>query len=449
MILLFLGWGMDAMPFRSLMKPGYDIVALYDYTDDDAPPCMPPGSYGEVVVVAWSFGVRAAADFMRSASMPVTRTIAVNGTESHVDDSAGIPRRIFDATMASLSEASIEKFRRRMFRSMDDYKDFGAVAPGRGFESLKEELEVFARVAPAAVQAEWSMAVIGGRDLIFPPDAQRHAWRDVHVEEFTDMPHFADLQMILDRFVVDKELVATRFAGASHTYDANAAVQSEAAAWLWRRVKDTAGLPDAPVAVLEVGAGSGMLTRRYLPELNLKSLEIWDLAAPPLCPLPACARTVICDAESRIDAVAPGSLDFMLSSSTVQWFHAPEKFLRKAAVTLRPGGVMALTYYAQGTCRELAVAGGVSLAYPCHARMLEALAGSGLEIVYEDTAPVVARFDSPREALRHLKTTGVNALGRNSRAGAAAIGLVRHYPLDDDGKAPLTFVKACIIAVKK
>ena len=189
--------------------------------------------------------------------------------------------------MASLSEASIEKFRRRMFRSMDDYKDFGAVAPGRGFESLKEELEVFARVAPAAVQAEWSMAVIGGRDLIFPPDAQRHAWRDVHVEEFTDMPHFADLQMILDRFVVDKELVATRFAGASHTYDANAEVQSETAAWLWRRVKDTAGLPDAPVAVLEVGAGSGMLTRRYLPELNLKSLEIWDLAAPPVCPLPA------------------------------------------------------------------------------------------------------------------------------------------------------------------
>lgn len=88
LILVFLGWGMDATPFAGLSKNGYDILAISNYSryspDTDLPDLINEfSSYREIVVIAWSFGVRIATDLLNMASgLPITRTIAVNGTES-------------------------------------------------------------------------------------------------------------------------------------------------------------------------------------------------------------------------------------------------------------------------------------------------------------------------------------------------------------------------------
>ena len=106
LILIFLGWGMDAAPFSSLSKPGYDIMLLSDYSgfrpDEDtdllaASIC----NYQEIVVMAWSFGVRIAADFLAGwrRKLPITRAVAINGTTEHISDSCGIPLRIFQGTL--------------------------------------------------------------------------------------------------------------------------------------------------------------------------------------------------------------------------------------------------------------------------------------------------------------------------------------------------------------
>lgn len=440
---------MDATPFLCLEKPGYDIVALYDYTDASHFPDLSLSGYREIVVVAWSFGVRAAVDFLNTTDLPVTRTIAVNGTLRHIDDARGIPSGIFKATLESLSEDSVKRFMRRMFGSSAAYREFESVAPRRDFGSRKAELEVFGAAAPSDDMGLWSLAVVGERDLVFPPANQIEAWRGTYLEEIAGMPHFPDMQMILDRFVVDKELVARRFADASSTYDTNASVQQMAASGLWSR---TAGYLDLSCTfgnVLEVGAGSGMLTRMYAGALKMKSLRLWDLAPLASDAIPDFAECVTCDAEVEVENLQPGSVDLLLSSSTLQWFHSPGKFLRKAAKALSSGGTMALMFYAQGTCRELAVAGGISLAYPDAEGMADILAASGMRIDHVHVEEITKIFDTPRDALMHLRSTGVNALGRNSRAGAAALSLLRHYPLDSGGRAPLTFVTAYIIATKE
>lgn len=440
---------MDATPFLRLEKPGYDILALFDYTEGSEYPDLQLSGYQEIVTVAWSFGVRAAVDFLKTTVLPVTRTIAVNGTPRHIHDTAGIPRNIFNATLDNLSEASVRKFMRRMFGSASDYRDFEAVAPHRDFASQKKELEVFGSAAPVDDAGLWSLAVIGGRDLIFSPANQLNGWKDACVEQVSEMPHFPDMQVIIDRFVVDKELVARRFADASSTYDANAAVQHDAASELWRRTAEHIDLSRCFGNVLEVGAGSGMLTRLYAEALHFKSLRLWDLAPSASAALPETAESVTCDAEVAVNALEAGSIDLLLSSSTLQWFHSPEKFLQKAVRALSPGGMMALMFYARGTCGEIASAGGVSLAYPQPEELLKVLEDAGMSVVHSHTDEVTMTFDTPRDALKHLRDTGVNALGRNSRAGAAALSLLRHYPLDGSGKAPLTFVTAYIIAIKK
>lgn len=113
LILVFLGWGMDATPFAGLSKNGYDILAISNYSryspDTDLPDLINElSSYREIVVIAWSFGVRIATDLLNMASgLPITRTIAVNGTEKHIDDKFGIPQAIFDGTLQNLSPRSI------------------------------------------------------------------------------------------------------------------------------------------------------------------------------------------------------------------------------------------------------------------------------------------------------------------------------------------------------
>ena len=107
LILIFMGWGMDATPVASLAKPGYDILVVSDYTGfgcaDMACLEKTAEKYGEIVVIAWSFGVRIAAEFLRQAKgkLPITRTVAVNGTTTHIDDTRGIPVTIFNGTLNS------------------------------------------------------------------------------------------------------------------------------------------------------------------------------------------------------------------------------------------------------------------------------------------------------------------------------------------------------------
>ena len=154
---------MDAAPFSSLSKPGYDIMLLSDYSgfrpDEDtdllaASIC----NYQEIVVMAWSFGVRIAADFLAGwrRKLPITRAVAINGTTEHISDSCGIPLRIFQGTLENLSPQSVRKFNRRMFNTASEFQAFiESDGCRRPFESLRKELETFAEMN--AIEADTSM----------------------------------------------------------------------------------------------------------------------------------------------------------------------------------------------------------------------------------------------------------------------------------------------------
>ena len=101
-LLFFAGWGMDEKPFASLVVAGYDLWLVWDYRDMTLG-CGDFVRYREIVVVAWSFGVPAAARFIEgNQSLNITLKLAVNGTLFPVDDRMGIPQTIFDGTRANL-----------------------------------------------------------------------------------------------------------------------------------------------------------------------------------------------------------------------------------------------------------------------------------------------------------------------------------------------------------
>lgn len=460
LILLFLGWGMDSTPFRSLSKPGYDILAVSDYTGIDTTPAHSffkglasiAGTYREIVVVAWSFGVRAATGFIESfrSGLPITRTIAVNGTTSHVHDTLGIPQAIFRGTLEGLSEASVGKFRRRMFLSASQANGFMDSLPRRSFESLRDELESFAALESVDSRELWNMAVIGDADRIFPPSNQLEAWKGCRITVFDEEPHFPDFNDILRRFVVDKELVAHRFADAVSTYGDNSMPQAREAATLWRLTRPHLNLPATKLNVLEVGIGNGTLTGQYINELSPCSLTLWDIADIPAESLPPHAAFRCCDAETAVRECTADSFDLILSASTLQWFNSPETFVAEAARILRKNGILSLSFYGPGTFSEIAETTGETLCYPSRSSLTESAAKAGLRVLESSESAFTETFESIPALLRHMRLTGVNALSRqdSTSSAASALRMLRRYPLNPDGSVPLTYCPVHLILQK-
>ena len=133
------------------------------------------------VLLAWSMGVRVAADTLAGLSLPWERRLAVGGTMTPVDDERGIPEATFRATLAGFSGQSMLRFRRRMCGSSAESARIAALPLHRRLDDLREELDaLWRRVEKSPAPAfNWDAALIGSSDRIFPPENLRRAWAGV------------------------------------------------------------------------------------------------------------------------------------------------------------------------------------------------------------------------------------------------------------------------------
>ncbi|NTU93614.1 MAG: DUF452 family protein [Chlorobiaceae bacterium] len=195
----FNGWGMDRnlvdwMRSATPDLESHDLVMLYDYRVLSLPAGLAEelSRYGAVDLVAWSLGVRAA---LECGIEGIRRAVALNGTPFPVDGTRGIPPDIFKGTLDTWSDANRSRFERRMFAGSAGDQRLDAVRSLRSTPDQAEELRVLGAAATApgrhGVPAwRFSKAVVGGRDLIFPPEHQQLAWQGTEVVVVGDMPHF-------------------------------------------------------------------------------------------------------------------------------------------------------------------------------------------------------------------------------------------------------------------
>ncbi len=416
LILIFAGWGMDPNPFRPLRADGYDIAVVWDCSDPSLSTDMLL-NYREVVVVAWSMGVFAASRVLPSLHLPVTLAIAVNGTKTPVSDTAGIPVAIFESTLRSLSAESLARFNRRMCGSASAAGAFELVKPGRDIESLRTELRTIGEQAvnSAPSSFHWDIAVVGTRDMIFPAAAQRVAWADVDIIE-VDEPHLPDFQRIIDRLLVKKDHVARSFESSRRGYDSDASFQHSVALHLVEKMAEITPERHFNTAI-EIGAGAGRLTSAYCSLMSFDRLELWDIAPvdPDREPPVKGAVFVTDDAEVRLKAIESGSVDLVLSASTLQWFNSPANGVREIERVLRRGGIGALALYVAGTYDTFSREIGTSLRYTSSERLSEALKESA--ILYAEKRDDVVSFPTTADLLRHISRTGVSS-GNPAPAGA-------------------------------
>jgi len=424
LLLIYAGWSTDEEAFSNIKCNGYDIAVVSDYTTLSTPTLR--RQYKEVVILAWSLGVKAAE--ITASNLPLTLTIAVNGTPYPVNNDMGIPEGIFHSTAEKLSESNLMKFRRRM----------GAATISRGsrtIASLKSELENF----PVNTTSDfrWDRAVIARKDLIFPPQNQLNAWKDKTEITIIDGMHMPDFQSIVNHFVIDKRLVEVRFDRGRKTYCNEADIQYRAARHLFDLCQKH-GLKGEQI--LEIGVGNGLLTNLYAPKLHDTRITLWDIA-------PTENKHGIVeqkDAEQELPAVASDSFDAIVSASTMQWFNSPAAFLRQCARILKSGGMVAISTFGPATFHELTEAGVIPLPY-LSAESLHRIIPEEFEILELHSGLITKTFDNPQCVLHHLKATGVNA--RPTTCGVREI--MRRYPKQMDGRAALTYEPIYIILRKQ
>lgn len=444
LILFFAGWGMDETPFRDFVRPGYDLAVVWDYRSLHIDWSF-TANYSEICILAWSMGVAAASLSTHAIDGRVTRRVAVNGTLCPVSDSEGIPEAVFHGTRDRLDERNLLKFYRRMFADRGQRDAFLACPPHRDIPGLVDELDAVEQAISfnAGHSGRYDVAYIGTQDAIFPAAAQLRAWDREGVPAVRMVcGHWADFCEIMDREFVDKTRMADRFAAGRATYEDAGMVQTEALDRLEAAVTARYGreLASLQAEILEIGCGTGALSRRLVRMAPRASLTLWDIAGED--PAVPGARWRRCDAELALLALPDASMAYIFSASTIQWFNSPERFFRRAAAALVPGGVLAVTTFVRGNLHEISDITGSGLQLPSCESWL-AMAEPFFRTVYAKAWERDLDFETPMDALRHLKATGVNSLRGDARS------VLRRLPMRLDARYHLTYRPMIMILEKK
>lgn len=415
LIIIFLGWGMDATPFGNISREGHDVALCYGYDGSSAEAEQYRSfikSYTNVYLFAWSYGVAIANSLLDGKEK---LAVAINGVVTPKDDRYGIPQRIFDLTLRSISIEGMQKF----------YTFTGMTPPfpDRTTDSLKDELSIFGNITTQTPSEFWDIAYIGTKDRIIPPANQLNLWEEAGVElrRIEGGAHYIDIQSIINENIINKELVRERFTSNTDTYENEAEVQKTVASGLYDRLKKSISrqLPCPPV-ILELGCGTGFLTRLYSSDFDTSRSSVIDIARKEAITSSFERANVGFkgeitegDAEELIHTLPPCCTDVLVSSSAIQWFTNLPRFFSNLERILKPGGYAAIATYIEGTFSNIP---GRSLHYYSRDSLLS-LVPDSLEVRESSVMTHTIGFNSPKELFSHIRNTGVNAVSKTIPPG--------------------------------
>jgi malonyl-CoA O-methyltransferase len=228
--------------------------------------------------------------------------------------------------------------------------------------------------------------------------------------------------------MVDKAAVSRRFSEQAERYDDHAQAQHFLGQRLMDLLGDPASLSNPGVRLLEVGSGTGCVTRQLLERFPDAIIDAVDLAPGMVA---KAKSTISSDRVSFLcadieETSLARSYAAVVSSATFQWLERPVATVGKLLDALEPGGTLAFSTLASRTFQELRASFAEAAerldrrqtAYPG----LEFLTPNEILSVVNATPGVavemheqvhVTRYASVRALLRGIKHVG--ATGSSSR----------------------------------
>ncbi len=255
--------------------------------------------------------------------------------------------------------------------------------------------------------------------------------------------------MTLGEDSLKNDQVRRNFSRHADEYDRYALVQKSVALQLLQRFSDSTGQG----RTLEVGCGTGILSRMFLERHSNASLMLSDLAHGMSCRVAASFPSqFVVDADAVALPFTGNSFDLVLSSSVYQWVDHLSQAFSELHRVLRPGGQVAMALFGEKTLYELrhshveASTCGQSHSqdFPDCVQVQKALNGqfeielleSSLEVEWHPSVPCL---------LRSLKAIGAQNASRQRPGGFASRQMMqRMYHCYEnrfgrDGMIPATY----------
>lgn len=206
---------------------------------------------------------------------------------------------------------------------------------------------------------------------------------------------------------IDFRHVRKQFEKSMADYDKNAVVQDLTASKL---MFELLKISDHFENVLEIGTGTGLLTKRVAKDLKFKNFYANDLVEKSKTYVTKFIPTAhfICGNAAKIKVER--KVDLILSNAVLQWFQNQEKILEILKFRLQKDGILAFTTFSPSNFKEITEITGLSLQYKTLKDMNKILKDLGFEILYSEEFFEPVKFNTPLELLAHMKKTGVNSL---------------------------------------
>jgi malonyl-CoA O-methyltransferase len=209
-------------------------------------------------------------------------------------------------------------------------------------------------------------------------------------------------------------------------------------------------------SIIEVGCGTGFLTKQIIEILKPHHLFINDLSSRMI------STTVenICKTGFTHFTLLPGDaetinfareVDAVITSSTLQWFNNLEVFVHKVANSLKHNGIFAFSTFGSKNFEQIKSLTGKGLKYPSINQLISLLTPH-FDVLDVRESEIIEWFSEPCEAMRHIKNTGVNALATKCMKSAEFKDFLQKYQdlyANNKAEVPLTYHPLWFVCRKK
>ena len=202
----------------------------------------------------------------------------------------------------------------------------------------------------------------------------------------------------------DLKNIKKQFKKSIDNYDKYAVVQKLMAEKL------TKALPEKYYSdVLELGCGSGLLTKQFVKEISFQRYCANDIVDKSKMYLDKILKNYVFLGGSALRLSVNGKFNLIISNALFQWFGDLEKSIEYFSSYLEKGGTIAFTTFAPDNYKEIKSLTGLGLGYKTVDEIRKILE-KNFEILTLENFEYTMRFKNPLEILVHMKNTGVNAL---------------------------------------
>ena len=227
------------------------------------------------------------------------------------------------------------------------------------------------------------------------------------------------VDIALEKQTINKDLLQKRFRCAAKTYDTHALVQKNMAKALVDMAQKV--IPNNQKRVLELGCGTGLLTREVLSRFTCENYMANDLVTEVEEGLSAILNGKVTNFSFKAeDAEAmdfPDRLDVVWSGATIQWIDDLDTFFKRLGAALNIEGKVVMSSFDIDNYKEVKAITGKGIDYKTMEQVL-AFASKYFTVLDCKSWRQQLWFQSPRDVLKHMRFTGVNAVS-NTKWGKA------------------------------